>query len=264
MSTGSTAAASGEGERRRERLRAARLYLVCDSTPGGRDLRELLRTAIAGGVDVVQLRDKRLGDEELVEAARAAKAVCESLGALLIVNDRPAVALAVGADGVHVGQDDMPVARVRELVGSELLVGLSTHAPAEIDAAIAATGSSERPGSEPSNGAGSEPPAGGPTGAATQPVVDYIGVGPVHATPTKPGRPAVGLELVRYAAAHAPVPFFAIGGIELGNVDEVLAAGARGIAVVRAIADAADPGQAAQALRGRLAARPLEEPLVRI
>jgi thiamine-phosphate pyrophosphorylase len=206
-------------DERRTRLSEAHLYLVCDTRPGGRELLEVLEAALAGGVDVVQLRDKRLSDEALAAVAREAVALCARHEALLIVNDRPPVALAAGADGVHVGQEDMPVSEVRKLVGEELLIGLSTHAPAEIDA------------------------AGG---------VDYIGVGPVHATPTKPGRPAVGLELVRYAAAHAPRPFFAIGGLDAGNVDAVLSAGATRVAVVRAIADARDPELAAHTLRETL------------
>jgi thiamine-phosphate pyrophosphorylase len=213
-------------DERRVRLAKARLYLVCDTRPGGRALTEVLEAALAGGVDVVQLRDKQLPDEALTEMAREAGALCAARGALLIVNDRPAVALAAGADGVHVGQEDMPVSEVRELVGGELLVGLSTHAPAEIDAAGAA-------------GHAASPP-------------DYIGVGPVHATPTKPGRPAVGLELVRYAAAHAPCPFFAIGGLSAENVGDVLDARATRVAVVRAIAEAADPEAAARALRETL------------
>ncbi len=206
---------------RRSRLAAARLYLVCDSEPGGRELAGVLRAAIAGGVEVVQLRDKRLSDGELTDVVHTAHTICEQLGALLLVNDRPEVALAAGADGVHVGQEDMPIAQVRDLVGPDLLIGLSTHAPAEIDAAM-----------------------GG--------FADYIGVGPVHATPTKPGRPAVGLELVRYAAEHTRLPFFAIGGIDVGNVGAVLAAGARRVAVVRAIAGARDPERAARALREAL------------
>ena len=176
-----------------------------------------MRGAIAGGVEIVQLREKHLPDEELVAVANAARALCERLGALLIVNDRPLVAREVGADGVHVGQDDMPVAEVRELVGPELLIGLSTHAPDEVNAVDA-----------------------GP--------VDYIGIGPVHATPTKPGRPAVGLELVRYATAHAPVPFFAIGGIDAENPPEAIEAGARRLCVLRAIAAAEDPEHAAYEL----------------
>ncbi len=203
------------------RLAAARLYLVCDSAPGGRELSELLPRAIAGGVDVVQLREKTLDDERLLALARLARELCERHGALFVVNDRPLLARESGADGVHVGQDDMPVAEVRELVGGDMLIGLSTHAPAEIEATDAA-------------------------------LVDYIGVGPVHATPTKPGRPAVGLELVRYATAQASVPFFAIGGIDAHNLGQVLAAGARRVCVLRAIADAVDPERAARELREQL------------
>jgi thiamine-phosphate pyrophosphorylase len=218
------------GAERRERLAAARLYLVCDSKPGGHELVDVIRGAVAGGVDVVQLRDKLLGDDELVGVADAAHALCERIGALLIVNDRPFVASEAGADGVHVGQDDPAVADVRALVGDDLLIGLSTHAEGEIDAAVARDG----------DGA---------------PFVDYIGVGPVHETPTKPGRPAVGAALVHYAAAHAAVPFFAIGGLNEGNVDEVLDAGARRIVVLRAIADADDPKRAARRLRTKIDAR---------
>jgi thiamine-phosphate pyrophosphorylase len=146
------------------------------------------------------------------------------LGALLIVNDRALAAREAGADGVHVGQDDLSVGEARQIVGPDMLVGLSTHAPSEIDAAA-------------------------PTAADGAPLVDYIGVGPVHETPTKPGRPAVGVELVRYAAANASVPFFAIGGLNAANVRDVLAAGASRVVVLRAIADAADPELAARELR---------------
>jgi thiamine-phosphate pyrophosphorylase len=234
-------ASSALGSERRARLAAARLYLVCDSTPGGRELPEVLRAAIAGGVEVVQLRDKLMGgDDELAAVAHEAGALCRQLDALLIVNDHPAVALAAGADGVHVGQEDMPVAQVRELVGADMLIGLSTHAPAEVDAAAREE---------------STPGAGGSHAAGDNPcVVDYIGVGPVYTTPTKPGRPAVGLSLVRHAAAHAQVPFFAIGGIHQGNVPSVIAAGATRVAVVRAIAEAPDPERAARELRVLLAA----------
>jgi thiamine-phosphate pyrophosphorylase len=220
------------GAERRARLASARLYLVCPPTPersflGRNDLPSLLRAAVAGGVDIVQVRDKHLGDEELVAVAHAARALCERLGALLIVNDRPLVAREAGADGVHVGQDDMPVGVVREVVGPDMLIGLSTHSPEQIDAEDAA-------------------------------LADYIGVGPVHETPTKPGRPAVGTELMRYAAEHAPVPFFAIGGLHAGNLAETLDAGARRAVVLRAIADAEDPQRAARALRNLLDADPLE------
>jgi thiamine-phosphate pyrophosphorylase len=222
------------GTKRRARLAAARLYMVCDSKPGGRELTGLLRAAIAGGVDIVQLRDKHISDEELTEVVRTAHTICVQMGTLLIVNDRPRVALEAGADGVHVGQEDMPVAQVRELVGPDVLIGLSTHAPAEIDAATA----------------GFDAAAG--TGRGGVANVDYIGVGPIYATPTKPGRPAVGLELVRYAAGHSRLPFFAIGGIDADNVEATIEAGAERVAVVRAIADAAEPEVAAHTLRKAL------------
>ena len=175
----------------------------------------------------MQLREKHLPDDELVSVANAARALCERLGALLIVNDRPHLAREVGADGVHVGQEDMPVAEVRELLGPDMLIGLSTHAPREIDAVDAG-------------------------------LVDYIGVGPVHATPTKPGRGAVGLDLVRYAAEHTSVPFFAIGGIDARNASAAIDAGARRLCVLRAIATAEDPEHATRELRELIDAHPLE------
>ena len=206
---------------RSERLRAARLYFICDARPGGRALADVLPAALAAGVDVFQLRDKRLADEALVEVGLAARRCCNEHAALFIVNDRPDLAVAVGADGVHVGQEDVPVQAARAIVGGERIVGLSTHTPQQI---VAARG------------------------------VDYIGVGPLNETPTKPGRPAVGLGLVRDAMAHANVPFFAIGGITIDNVAAVVAAGARRIAVLRAIADAADPAAAAHELRAAVVA----------
>jgi thiamine-phosphate pyrophosphorylase len=195
---------------RRERLRRARLYLVCDDRPP-----EFLERALRGGVDVVQLRIKDADDDAIASAARRFKAVCARQRALFVLNDRPDLAAEIDADGVHVGQDDVPVAEARAVVGPDRLLGLSTHSPAQVDAAAG---------------------------------VDYIGVGPVHATPTKPGRPAVGLDLVRYAAEHARVPFFAIGGIGPDNVGEVWAAGAQRIAVVRALTEAEDPERAAARL----------------
>jgi thiamine-phosphate pyrophosphorylase len=192
---------------RRERLAHARLYLIGD----GPTIERVLGRALAGGVDVVQLRSRTPSHE----GARAIAAHCHKSGALFIVNDDPAFAAAVDADGVHVGQADVSVSAARAVVGDERLVGLSTHSEAQVDAA---------------NG------------------VDYIGVGPVWATPTKPGYAPVGLELVTYAAAHATVPFFAIGGIDVTNAATVFAAGARRIAVVRAIGDAADPLVATQSL----------------
>jgi thiamine-phosphate pyrophosphorylase len=189
-----------------------KLYLV---TPVRADLPDFLDAALRGGVDVVQIRDRSVPDGALLEAIARARIVTQSHGAPLGVNDRPDIAVLAGADFVHVGQDDIPVDAVRSF---GLPVGLSTHAPGEIDAATA----------------------------------DYIGVGPVYSTPTKEGRPAVGLELVRYAAANAKQPWFAIGGIDGSNADEVVAAGARRVAVVRAIGDAEDPERAAAELRAAL------------
>src|SRR6202043_4113855 len=189
-------------------LAAARLYLVCDCMPGDRDLGDFLAEAISGGVDVVQLREKNLEDEFLVEAPPVAADPCDAHGGLFIPNDRPHNAALVRADGVHVGQDDMPVAEARKVVGPDMLLGLSTHTPSEIDAAV-------------------------PTAPDGTPFVDYIGVGPVHATPTKLGRPAVGPELVSYASANAHVPFFAIGGIDSENILAVLDAGASRVCVLR-------------------------------
>jgi thiamine-phosphate pyrophosphorylase len=202
---------------RRQRLAQARLYLVCDARPD-----DFLKRCLRGGVDVVQLRVKDASDDGfLLDAARRFARACAAHEALFILNDRPDLVVAAEADGVHVGQDDTPVAQARAIVGTQRLIGLSTHSPAQIEAA-------------------------GRTDA------DYIGVGPVHATPTKPGRPAVGTELVRYAAARARTPFFAIGGIDLGNVDAVRAAGARRIAVVRALTAADDPEVMARELRSEV------------
>ena len=203
---------------RRERLASARLYLICDARSDA-----WLHAALRGGVDIVQLRDKGAEDDQLVLLGRRFARVCAEHAALFILNDRPDLVAATRADGVHVGQDDTPVAAARAIVGTQRLVGLSTHSPAQVDAAA---------------------PAG----------VDYIGVGPVHETPTKPGAAAVGLELVRHAASCATTPFFAIGGIDAGNLTTVCAAGARGVAVVRALTQIADPEPAARALRAELEA----------
>ena len=193
----------------------SRLYLI---TPARGDLAAFLGAAVRGGVDLVQIREKELPDGELLLRLEQARELTRRLGVPLVVNDRPDLAVLVEADFVHVGQDDLPVDAARRL---GLAVGLSTHAPSEIDRADA----------------------------------DYIGVGPVQATPTKVGRPAVGLDLVRYAAQHARQPWFAIGGIDESNVAEVVAAGARGIAVIRAIGDATDPERAAHTLRAALGSR---------
>ena len=206
---------------RRERLSQARLYFVTEVQPG---LEELLDAALAGGVDMVQLRDKAASDAALLDAAAVFRRACDRHGALFWLNDRPDLVVACGADGVHVGQDDMAPAEVRSLVGPDVLVGLSTHSAGQLAAALSA-------------------------GHA-----DQLSVGPVWETPTKEGRPAAGLAYVADAAERAgsSVPWFAIGGIDLGNVREVIAAGASRIVVVRAIRDAADPRAAAQALRTAL------------
>jgi thiamine-phosphate pyrophosphorylase len=204
------------GPARRRRLAGSRLYLVVEAHPHGVEPDRLLDAALRGGVDVVQLRDKELPDEKLVAAAVPFRRACDAHGALFILNDRPDLVEACDADGVHVGLDDAPVAEARSLVGPERLVGLSTHSRSEIEAAAGA---------------------------------DYIGVGTIFTTPTKPEDDSAGLELVRVAAEAARVPWFAIGGIDLSNVALVAAAGARGVAVVRAIRDAQDPEAAARALR---------------
>jgi len=205
---------------RRERLARARLYFVTDVRPG---LEELLAAALAGGVDMVQLRDKTASDDELVRAAAVFRRLCDEFGALFWLNDRPDLVDACGADGVHVGQEDVSPADARAAVGDEVLVGLSTHSPEQLDHAL----------------------AGG--------VADQLSVGPVWETPTKAGRAAAGLWYVEHAARVAgDRPWFAIGGIDLGNVRAVTQAGASRIVVVRAIRDAEDPGEAAAALRAAL------------
>ena len=201
----------------RERLATARLYLVCDARP-----LEWLRAALRGGVDLVQLRDKTLDDGGLVAAAGAFREAATEAGALFILNDRPDLVATCDADGVHVGQDDLAPAEARAYVGPDRIVGRSTHAAPQADA------------------------------AQGDPEVDYLAVGPVHATPTKPGRPAAGLEYVRWAADHVSTPWFAIGGIDAGTLGEVVAHGASRIVVVRAITDAGDPEAAARALRAGL------------
>jgi len=197
----------------RERLANARLYLVCPARP-----RAWLEAAVAGGVDLIQLRDKDLDDDGIVTAAREFTAT----GALFILNDRPDLVDACAADGVHVGQDDATPAQARAIVGPDRIVGRSTHAPAQALAAQA------------------------------DPDVDYLAVGPVHPTPTKPGRPAAGLGYVEIAAKTLSKPWFAIGGLNRDNVHEVTARGASRIVVVRAITEAEDPGAAARELREAL------------
>jgi thiamine-phosphate pyrophosphorylase len=201
---------------RRARLAEARLYVIGDANAP-------LEAALRGGADVFQLRDKELREDELLRVAIEMRELCHEHGALFVVNDHPGVAAASDADGVHVGQDDMAVLEAAAIVGPDRLVGLSTHTPAQIDRAT---------------------------------IADYIGVGPVHATPTKAGRPAVGLDLVRYAAAHERVPWFAIGGLDETTLPAAVAAGARRASVVRAIAEAANPEQVTRTLRAMVSDGP--------
>ncbi|HEY7950859.1 MAG TPA: thiamine phosphate synthase [Solirubrobacterales bacterium] len=218
----SLATPDAKGPLRRERLRTARLYLCCDARPHGEDPEPLLRAALNGGVDIVQLREKSLPRREVEIAALTFRRLCDTYSALFVVNDDPDLARSCNADGVHVGQSDMPAAEARAVLGPDAIVGLSTHSEEQIAA------------------------------AAGQPV-DYVSVGPIWETPTKEGRPAVGLDLIRHAAAGARHPFFAIGGIDASNAPEVIDAGARRICVVRAIRDAEDPAAAAAELRGAFA-----------
>jgi thiamine-phosphate pyrophosphorylase len=190
------------------RLAEARLYVVTMAAHSPAQVLDVVRAACAGGAGVIQLRRKGDDGLETLRLAERCRAVTADAGVLFVVNDRLDVAMAAGADGVHLGQDDLSVAVARRLWPGRI-VGQSTHS---VEQAMQA----EREGA------------------------DYIGVGPVHATPTKPGRPAVGLEYVRAASARVRIPWFAIGGIDAGNVAAVIAAGARGVAVVRAVCDAHD------------------------
>jgi thiamine-phosphate pyrophosphorylase len=241
------------GPLRRERLRTARLYFVCDARPGGEDPEALLRAALAGGVDIVQLREKELGRAEIERAGGTFRRVCDTYSALFIVNDDPDLARACDADGVHLGQDDGSVEEARELLGPDAIIGISTHSREQIDAAGGGSGQADQGRSErgvlrtrASEDADMRRPD-------APPAIDYMSVGPIWETPTKAGRPAVGLELVSYAAEQATRPFFGIGGIDPGNAGQVVAAGARRLCAVRAIRDAADPGAAAAALRSAFA-----------
>lgn len=206
-------------EKRLERLRGARLLLVTDPRP---DLARRVAAAVEGGVRIVQLRDKSAGREELLRQSEALLEVCERHGALFTINDNPELALAAGAAGVHLGQEDGELARARDLLGDTAVLGRSAGTLEEARAAIA-------------------------EGA------DYLGVGAVYTTPTKPDGDIGGLELLReLAAAELPVPWFAIGGVTLQTAGEVAGAGAPGFAVVRAVLDAEDPAAAARELRAYL------------
>jgi thiamine-phosphate pyrophosphorylase len=205
------------------RLRQARLYLVMGV--GARDPKKSYRiaeAALKGGVDILQLRDYSLNDSQLLAAAHEFRKLTRRFKALFIVNNRPDIALLSDADGVHVGQNDLFVKEARAIVGKGKLIGLSTHHLTEAKKAL---------------GFGA----------------DYIGVGPIYPTPTKKGRPAVGLRYVRQVAVLKPkIPFFAIGGVHSGNLGEVLGAGASRVAVVRAITESKNPFSATKALKEAL------------
>ena len=203
------------------RLAAARLYLVCDHTPGGRELSELLPAAIAGGVDIVQLREKTMDDEELLGVAGRARALCEQLGALFVLNDRPLVARDAGADGVHVGQDDMPAREARRLLRPGMILGVSTHDEDQARAAVADA-------------------------------ADYVAVGSIFPTTSRAGFQLVGTDLIRRVRPAVPIPLVAIGGITADNAAEVIRAGADSVAVISAICAQRDPESATRALLERL------------
>jgi thiamine-phosphate pyrophosphorylase len=208
----------------RARLASARLCLCTDARTGRGDLAEFTDAALAGGVDIIQLRDKTLEGRDELAALEVLGQACRRHGALLAVNDRADVALAAHAQVLHLGQDDLPVSWARRILGHDVVIGRSAHDPGQA------------------------------ASAAEQGGVDYFCTGPCWATPTKPGRRAAGLELVRSTAALAPArPWFAIGGIETTTrLEEVLAAGAQRVVVVRAITEAADPQAAAAAFAQRL------------
>ncbi|MGW6707681.1 thiamine phosphate synthase [Streptomyces sp. NPDC054956] len=207
-------------------LSDARLYLCTDARKRQGDLPEFLDAVLAGGVDIVQLRDKGMEAGEELEHLQVFADAARRHGKLLAVNDRADVAHAIGSDVLHLGQGDIPVPAARAILGQEILIGRSCHSEAEVDA------------------------------AAAEPGVDYFCTGPCWPTPTKPGRHAPGLGLVRHAASLAQDrPWFAIGGIDASNLDEVLDAGASRVVVVRALTEASDPGAAAADLAKRVRAR---------
>jgi thiamine-phosphate pyrophosphorylase len=207
----------------RARLADARLYLCTDARRRQGDLARFLDAVLSAGVDIVQLREKGLEAGEELALLEVFAAACRQHGRLLAVNDRADVALAAGADVLHLGQDDLPVPVARRILGPGPLIGRSSHSPAQADA------------------------------AAAEPGVDYFCAGPLWATPTKPGRPGTGLSLLAHVTQAGPArPWFAIGGIGLDRLDDVLAAGATRVVVVRAITEADDPAAATRAFAKRL------------
>ena len=206
-----------------DRLDDARLYLCTDAREKQGDLEQFLDAALAGGVDIVQLRQKEMEAADELAALDVFADVCKRHGKLLAVNDRADIAFASGADVLHLGQRDLPVHAARAITGPQPVIGRSTHSFSQVNAVVAEKGS------------------------------DYFCVGPTWETPTKPGRQAAGLELVSYAASRQQSkPWFAIGGIDLERLDQVIEAGATRVVVVRAITDADDPAAAAAEFSRRL------------
>lgn len=207
---------------RKKALRSFRLYIVTDRiTTEGLDTVEIARCAISGGADVIQLRDKQVEAHEFLKVAHQLRILTRRTMTLFLINDRADIALACDADGVHLGQKDLPVKVARKILGRERLIGVSTHS---LEQARAAQDND----------------------------VDYIGVGPIFATPTKPDYIPVGLDLIREVKSKLKIPFVAIGGININNIDEVIDAGAERVAVVRAVVGAKDVEKAARELKNRL------------
>jgi thiamine-phosphate pyrophosphorylase len=205
----------------RARVAAARLYLVTDGRGGGEELRSFLDAVLDAGVGLLQLREKEMDARPILELAEIFRERCDAYGVPFIVNDRADVALAARADGVHLGQDDLPIEEARRMLGRNAIIGRSTHDPEQLRHAIRED-------------------------------VDYVVAGPVFETPTKLGRPATGMELIRVAAAEGTKPWFAIGGIDASTIADVRASGATRVVVVRAITEAADPAAAVRELRAAL------------
>lgn len=201
-----------------EKLAEARLYLICEDIQP-----ERLDAALKGGVEIVEIMDNGAGDAAVLATAAKLRPVCEHHGVPLILNNRPHLVEQAGADGVHIDNLHEPLASARATIGPDRILGTSAHDPAEIEAVQALP-------------------------------IDYFSVGPVHATPTRPGRPAAGHPLVTYASRHSKLPFFAVGGIEPHNTGAVAAAGGGRIAVVRAITEASDPELSARVLRSEIEA----------
>ena len=216
--------ASLNGEERRARLEASRLYVVTDAREDKRDLPAFLGAILGAGVDIVQLREKNAEAGDLVRWSRVFRKAADEHGALFMINDRADVAIACEADGLHVGRNDLPSQWARRFVGPDMILGLSCHSAGDHDNLPAE--------------------------------VDYVTAGPVWATPTKPDREATGLELVTRAAHKVKLPWFAIGGVDGGNIRQVVRAGGTRIVVVRAVTEAEDPAYAVKELLSALPKQP--------